>query len=133
MLPELQSAKTLSEFQKRVLSTLALVPVGKVTTYAALAESIGCSSPRAVGQALRSNPFAPDIPCHRVVRSDGSIGGFFGSAAPAPTARKTALLADEGVICDPAGRIPEHFILRNLKKDRPRQKPLPTSPAAAAK
>ena len=126
----LQSAKTLSEFQKCVLSALELVPEGKVTTYAALAKFINCASPRAVGQALRRNPFAPEIPCHRVVRSDGSLGGFLGSATL--TARKISLLAAEGVRFDPTGRVMEHFILRTLKKDRLPQSPhspLPTDDA----
>jgi O-6-methylguanine DNA methyltransferase len=133
MIPDLQSAKTLSDFQKRVLASLSLVPQGHVTTYAALAEFIDCPSPRAVGQALRKNPASPKIPCHRIVRADGSLGGFFGSTSPALAARKIALLAAEGVIIGPTGRVPDHLILRSLKKDRSRQRPLPTSPAAAAK
>lgn len=133
MLHGLQSAKTLSDFQNRVLAALAHVPRGYVTTYAALAEFIDSASPRAVGQALRKNPASPQIPCHRVVRSDGSLGGFLGSTDPEPTSRKAALLAAEGVIIIPTGRVADHLILRNLKKDRCRRKQPRTSPSDAAK
>ncbi len=133
MLPELQSAKTLSDFQKCVLAALDRVPRGYVTTYAALAEFIDCASPRAVGQALRKNPASPQIPCHRVVRSDGSLGGFFGSTSPEATSRKVALLAAEGVVIGTTGRVPDHLILRNLKKDRYRRKQPQTYPSDAAK
>ena len=58
---------------------LKKVPKGKVTTYKALAEGAGTKAYRAVGQAMRCNPYAPKVPCHRVVSSDGSIGGFMGT------------------------------------------------------
>ena len=64
-------------FQAKVYALLKKVPKGKVTTYGALAKKLR-SSPRAVGQALRVKPFAPRVPCHRVVSADGSIGGFRG-------------------------------------------------------
>ena len=73
------------------------VPAGRVTSYAALAAAIGCRSPRAVGQALRCNPFAPAVPCHRVIAADGGLGGFQGCRAGAALRRKRALLAAEGV------------------------------------
>ncbi|EXJ83243.1 hypothetical protein A1O1_06862 [Capronia coronata CBS 617.96] len=68
---------TISDFQEKVYLHLLLIPPGQVTTYAAIAKALG-SSPRAVGGALRCNPFAPAVPCHRVIASDGSIGGFKG-------------------------------------------------------
>jgi methylated-DNA-[protein]-cysteine S-methyltransferase len=52
---------------------------------------------RAVGQALKRNPFAPVVPCHRVVRSDGSLGGFNGCTSGCEIDRKIKLLAQEGV------------------------------------
>jgi methylated-DNA-[protein]-cysteine S-methyltransferase len=70
----------LSEYAKNVLDCLTKVPVGYVTTYKALAKSVG-GGPRAVGQIMASNPFAPLIPCHRVIKSDFSIGGFGGFGA----------------------------------------------------
>lgn len=115
MLSELQSAKTLSAFQRRVLSVTATIPCGMVTTYAALAAFVECRSPRAVGQALKANPLSPQIPCHRVVRSNGSLGGFFGSTAGTSIERKTSLLAEEGITFDKSGRVEERLILRNLR------------------
>ncbi len=84
-------------FQQRVYAAAKRIPRGSVTTYARLAKSIGCGSARAVGQALRRNPFAPVVPCHRVIASDLTLGGFAGKTSGAAIARKKALLAKEGV------------------------------------
>ncbi|SFV87033.1 Methylated-DNA--protein-cysteine methyltransferase [hydrothermal vent metagenome] len=55
----------------------AKVPAGRVTTYGGLAELIGHpKAHRAVGSAMNKNPFAPEVPCHRVVKSNGELGGF---------------------------------------------------------
>ena len=67
----------LPNYSKKVLGVLAKVPVGYVTTYGALAKAIG-GGPRAVGNVMAANPFAPLIPCHRVVRSDFTLGGYGG-------------------------------------------------------
>jgi len=67
----------LPEYSRRVLSFLVKVPVGYVTTYGALAEVAGVA-PRVVGRVMATNPFAPLIPCHRVVHSDFGIGGYGG-------------------------------------------------------
>ena len=88
----------MTSFQQRVYERLREVPSGRVTTYAHLAAAVGCGSPRAVGQALRRNPFAPEVPCHRVVKADLTPGGFQGHAAGAARQRKTRLLAQEGVL-----------------------------------
>jgi methylated-DNA-[protein]-cysteine S-methyltransferase len=56
------------------------------------------SSPRAVGQALKCNPFAPKVPCHRVVASSGALGGFMGQTEGKEIARKISLLKEEGVL-----------------------------------
>lgn len=70
---------------------LKRIPRGKVTTYKILAQKLG-THPRAVGKMLNSNPSPISVPCHRVVRSDGGIGGYaFGIK------RKIALLKKEGV------------------------------------
>ncbi|WP_342117257.1 methylated-DNA--[protein]-cysteine S-methyltransferase [Pseudoduganella sp. OTU4001] len=66
-----------SEFQRRVWQTLRDIPRGQVRTYGELAKHLD-SVARAVGQACRSNPFPPLVPCHRVMAADG-IGGFAGS------------------------------------------------------
>jgi len=87
-----------TDFQKKVYEKLYEVPKGKVTTYADLAHAVGIASPRAIGQALKRKPSAPIIPCHRVVASDGSIGGFFGQMQGRHVARKIALLRKERVV-----------------------------------
>lgn len=87
----------MSAFAARLYAELKKIPPGRVITYAALGRRIGCGSPRAVGQALRSNPFAPEVPCHRVIASDGAPGGFQGKTGGAELARKLRLLREEGV------------------------------------
>jgi methylated-DNA-[protein]-cysteine S-methyltransferase len=84
-------------FQRNVYRALMRVPAGRVTTYGRLAEAIGCNSAQAVGQALRRNPLAPAVPCHRVIGGDLRIGGFAGERDGAELRRKRALLAEEGV------------------------------------
>ncbi|OGV62141.1 MAG: hypothetical protein A2498_07975 [Lentisphaerae bacterium RIFOXYC12_FULL_60_16] len=84
-------------FQHRVYEAISRIPRGRVATYAAVARTIGCGSARAVGQALRVNPFAPEVPCHRVIASDLSPGGFQGGRVGVVIHRKLALLAGEGV------------------------------------
>lgn len=74
---EIASHPTLTPFRRRVLLALCQVPSGSYTTYLDLSNHLS-SSPRAVGNALRNNPFAPRVPCHRVVAADGGIGGFGG-------------------------------------------------------
>ena len=86
-----------SPFALRVYDALRAVPPGQVITYAALGRRIGCRSPRAIGQALRANPFAPDVPCHRVIASDLSLGGFQGQTKGGLLATKLRLLTTEGV------------------------------------
>jgi methylated-DNA-[protein]-cysteine S-methyltransferase len=114
-----QSAKRTTAFQERVYAALRGIPPGFVTTYGSLAALLECGSSQAIGQALRSNPFAPEVPCHRVVKCDGSLGGFFGDSKDRAKMRKRLLLEDEGIIFDPSGRIPERFILRTMKAVNP--------------
>ena len=87
----------ISEFQKKVYAAVSRIPRGKVTTYKFLAEVIGCNSARAVGQALKRNPFAPEVPCHRVISSSLSIGGFQGNVTGRAIEAKKALLEAENV------------------------------------
>lgn len=90
-----RESKEISEFQRRVYLALLEVPRGETVTYKQLAERIGCRSYQAVGQALRRNPFAPEVPCHRVIASDGSLGGFNGQREGAMIEKKRALLESE--------------------------------------
>src|SRR3989344_7124764 len=67
----------MTTFQEKAYRALRRVPRGRVTTYKDLARTIGSPrAARAVGNALNKNPFVPDVPCHRAVRSDGSVGGY---------------------------------------------------------
>jgi methylated-DNA-[protein]-cysteine S-methyltransferase len=88
---------TVTPFQQRVYAAVSLIPRGKVSTYRDVAEFIGCGSPRAVGQALRVNPFAPQVPCHRVIAASLDLGGFQGKREGAAIERKRRMLASEGV------------------------------------
>ena len=72
----------ITPFQRMVYLELLDVPAGETITYGELARRIGCGSAQAVGQALKRNPFAPDVPCHRVVAADGSLGGYMGKRQP---------------------------------------------------
>ncbi|MFA5930078.1 MAG: MGMT family protein [Candidatus Micrarchaeia archaeon] len=83
----------LTPFQRAVLLECARIPKGRTITYAELARRIGKPrSARAVGNALAINPLAPIIPCHRVLRSDGGLGGY---SAIGGTKRKRLLLKKE--------------------------------------
>lgn len=86
-----------SEFSGKVYEFCSKVPRGMVTTYGEIARAIGKpGSSRAVGQVLKRNPYAPGVPCHRVVKSDGSLGGY-GGAGRKKTEKKRKMLAKEGV------------------------------------
>jgi methylated-DNA-[protein]-cysteine S-methyltransferase len=85
-----------TEFQRRVWNALAAIPFGQVRSYQEVARAIGRpGASRAVGQANHMNPVAPIIPCHRVVTSGGTLGGY-GGGMPL----KRALLEHEGVELD---------------------------------
>ena len=85
-----------TKFQLKVWKYLKTIPKGKVKTYKQVA--IGIKSPksaRAVANACAKNPYAPKIPCHRVIRSDGALGGYSGKGG---VKTKKILLKREGVI-----------------------------------
>ena len=93
----------LSDYQKAILHLLAEVPKGKVTTYGDLAKELARRNPkwspnasRAVGTTMRNNLLGPYVPCHRVIKSDGTIGNFRGGAKGA-VKEKIQMLRDEGV------------------------------------
>jgi len=82
-----------TEFQREVWNQLLVIPAGKTRTYLDVAQAINRpKATRAVAQACGANPVAVVVPCHRVVMSDGSIGGYSGLPGV-----KRALLAVEGV------------------------------------
>ena len=84
-----------SAFRRKVWDALAGIPVGESRTYGEVARRLH-TAPRAVGGACGANPIALVIPCHRVVGSQGSLGGFMGTTDGDPIAIKRWLLAHEG-------------------------------------
>ena len=85
-----------TKFQKKVWNYLKTIRKGTVKSYRQVA--IGINRPksaRAVANAVGKNPFAPKIPCHRVIRSDGSLGGYSGKGG---VKTKKLLLKREGII-----------------------------------
>ena len=114
-----EHAVNITDFQRRVYLALIDVPQGRTVTYKGLGELISCRSAQAIGQALRRNPFAVGcpvlpyyvsapvglthftldfcVPCHRVIASDGTIGGFSGEVEGEQIDRKRRLLLQEGV------------------------------------
>jgi methylated-DNA-[protein]-cysteine S-methyltransferase len=97
-----------TDFEKRVWTALCHIPAGKVTTYGLLSKHLG-SSPRAVGNALRRNPFAPEVPCHRVVATGMTLGGFKGKwprdGEGITLDEKRSLLKGEGITFDDKGKV----------------------------
>ena len=80
------------KFSDKVYDVTKKIPKGYVSTYGEIARALGCKAYRAVGNALKNNPYAPIVPCHRVISSDGSLGGF----ASGPK-KKIKLLEKEGI------------------------------------
>lgn len=79
-----------------------------MTSYAILAKQLS-TSPRAIGGALRNNPLAPRVPCHRVIAANGFVGGFLGDWQKAPSGvnqtKKLELLEEEGVFFTQEGHL----------------------------
>jgi O-6-methylguanine DNA methyltransferase len=95
-----------SDFQRRALTRLRRVPAGSVISYQGLAEAIGMpSAQRAIGNTVASNPVPIYVPCHRVIRSDGSLGNYGGGPE-----RKLKLLRAEGFGVDLQRRIPPEAV-----------------------
>jgi methylated-DNA-[protein]-cysteine S-methyltransferase len=87
-------------FQEKVYALCRRVPAGRVTTYGEIARALKTRAFQAVGQALRRNPYAPAVPCHRVVSADGALHGFNGKTSRCELCRKQELLEAEGVRID---------------------------------
>lgn len=81
-----------TDFHRRCYEVLARVPAGRVTTYSEIAKALGSRASRAVGTAMAQNSRLITIPCHRVVRSDGSVGQY-----ALGQDEKSALLTQEGI------------------------------------
>lgn len=91
-----EKMKTYPPFYQAVWKACAEIPAGQVRTYGWIAKRIGKpKAARAVGQALGKNPFAPTIPCHRVVGADGRLTGYSGRGG---VATKRRMLQKEGAL-----------------------------------
>ncbi len=107
----LKNSSLINPFAQRVYDAIVHIPCGHVATYGAVAAAIGAPrAARAVGTALKKNPFAPRVPCHRVVRSDGSWGEY---ALGGPK-KKRLMLLGEGVVLR-GGRVDPSCILDGKK------------------
>jgi len=87
-------------FYERCYDLLLKIPKGKVTTYKKMAEALDIKAYRVVGQVMNRNPNFVTVPCHRVVKSNGEVGGYAGGSA-----RKIELLREEGVEVSENGQI----------------------------
>lgn len=96
-------------FQQKVWAATEQIPYGRVSTYKDIARAVGCKSSRAVGQALNKNPYSPAVPCHRVVMSDGRVGGFADGVK-----KKISMLQKECIRIED-GKI-EEFDLKKIEK-----------------
>jgi len=84
--------------KERVYAVLRKIPRGKVTTYKAVSDMCKIH-PREAGRIISQNPYAPEVPCHRVIRTDGSIGGYTYKGKQNPE-KKIQILRKEGVKVD---------------------------------
>jgi O-6-methylguanine DNA methyltransferase len=92
----LKEMKKYPHFYQKVWKICARIPKGKTLTYGQLAKKADSpKAARAVGRAMAKNPFAPNVPCHRVIGSNGSMGGYSGKNG---IKGKIALLKKEGAI-----------------------------------
>ena len=101
----------ITTFRKQMLTLLCQIPRGRYSTYQAMSDYISKTShqtcARAVGSAMRNNPFAPEVPCHRVLANDGTLGGFGGHWGEGGkfASKKHELLYEEGVRFDSRGKV----------------------------
>lgn len=95
----MNSPKKVSAFSAQVYALCRRIPQGRITTYKELARALGKKGQvyRAIGHVLRENPFAPEVPCHRVVKSSGALGGFRGKIKGKEVQEKARLLEKEGI------------------------------------
>ena len=124
-------------FYQAVWRLVTTIPTGETRTYGWVARRLGRpGAARAVGRALAANPFAPRIPCHRVVKADGSLGGY---SARGGVASKRLRLLREGALAEIGGRArssawraskPLMYVRSMYRRKRKRQ---PQNPARSAR
>ncbi|NOX71247.1 MAG: MGMT family protein [Candidatus Micrarchaeota archaeon] len=101
----------MSDFRRKVFEAVMLIPKGKVSTYKAIAEFAGnFKAYRAVGNILNKNPYPIKVPCHRVIRSDGTIGGYVNGSS-----EKAKLLKKEGISVTKGKIMEKDRIMRRLR------------------
>mgnify|MGYP006283704169 CR=1 FL=1 len=89
------------DFHEACYTLLREVPAGKITTYQDIAHGLGCRAYRAVGLAMKKNPYSStEVPCHRVVKADATLGGYAGDEKT-----KRELLKEEGIEISSDGHI----------------------------
>lgn len=100
------AAVKVTPFQESVYNLICQIPSGKVMSYGTVSDLLQ-SSPRAVGGALKRNPFAPHVPCHRIVKTDRTLGGFHGETNQESEllTKKRRMLTEEGVMFDDDGKV----------------------------
>ena len=88
--------------EKKIYKKLLQVPKGKITTYGELAKAVGMTNgQRAVGRIMNKNPYPVIIPCHRVIKSDGSVGGYaYGEKIKSNMLKKEGLEIKNGKVLD---------------------------------
>jgi methylated-DNA-[protein]-cysteine S-methyltransferase len=84
-------------FSDSIYSLCRKIPKGRVSTYKELGRALKTKAYRAIGQVLKRNTDAPHTPCHRIVASNGSIGGFMGKTSGKMIGKKIKLLEKEGI------------------------------------
>ncbi|MDD4106668.1 MAG: MGMT family protein [Candidatus Shapirobacteria bacterium] len=84
-------------FKQDVYDVVRKIPIGKVMTYKRVGEKLGSKAYQAIGQVLKNNPDPKNIPCHRVIKSNREIGGYFGHTGDIIAKKKENLLKIEGV------------------------------------
>ena len=85
------------KLSEKVYNLCRQIPKGRVSSYKAIAEKLNTKAYRAIGQCLKHNPDAPNVPCHRVVSSSGLIGGFKGKTSGKEIKEKIKLLEKENI------------------------------------
>ena len=90
----------MKSFNERCYDLLRKVPKGRITTYKEIAKALKTKAYRAVGNAMNKNPYAPEVPCHRVIKSNGEVGGFASGIK-----KKIEMLKKEGVEVSRKGRV----------------------------
>jgi methylated-DNA-protein-cysteine methyltransferase-like protein len=86
--------KTLDEYRTHVFEVIKTIPKGKVMSYKQVAEKVGIENPRLVGRILNTNTNPKEYPCHRVIRSDGTVASGYAFGGPD---KQIAMLESEGI------------------------------------